>query len=148
MRFTDILRWLATGKVQTRVEKLFLAAQKGNDSAQFELGLCYHNGDGVPQDDKEAIKWFLFAARQGNAQAQFYLGCACVSGEGIQKDIESAYAWFAAAAAQGHQKAAERQSAVMKKMTPEQINEGQRLVLEKQKNPMETPMRRRFFLKN
>ena len=30
----------------------------------------YRKGKGVPQDDSEAIKWYLRAAKQGNADAQ------------------------------------------------------------------------------
>jgi len=130
MKFTDILRWLATGEVQTKTEKLFCAAEKGNAAAQFKMGLCYYRGDGVPHDDKEAIKWFLLAAGQGNAQAQFYLGRAYGTGEGVPKNPESAYAWFEVAAAQRHKKAAEWQSIIMREMTPEQITEGKRLAQE------------------
>ena len=34
------------------------AAEQGFESAQFQLGLHYFLGDGVPQDDIEAYKWF------------------------------------------------------------------------------------------
>ena len=30
----------------------------------------YGNGGGVPEDDKEAVKWYKLAAEQGNADAQ------------------------------------------------------------------------------
>jgi len=36
----------------------------------------YRNGKGVPEDDKEAVKWFQLAAEQGNAIAQYNLGVA------------------------------------------------------------------------
>ncbi|MEI8205798.1 MAG: tetratricopeptide repeat protein [Kiritimatiellales bacterium] len=116
------------------MEKLFRSAEKGKASAQSELGLCYYEGDGVPQDDQEAIRWFLLAARQGNSRAQFYLGRAYSSGKGVSKDIESACAWLGMAAAQGYKEAAEWQSAVMKKMSPAQIDEGRRLAQEAQAN--------------
>ena len=136
MKVIDMLRWLATGKVETRIEKLLRAAEKGKAAAQSELGLCYYEGNGVPQNGKEAIRWFLLAARQGNAQAQYYLGRAYSSGEGVPKDIESAYAWLGMSAAQGYKKAVEWQSVVMKKMMPEQIAEANRLAQESQKNPL------------
>ena len=31
-------------------------AKQGNAVAQFTLGLMYYNGEGVPQDDKEAVR--------------------------------------------------------------------------------------------
>ena len=34
----------------------------------------YAKGDGVPQDYKEAVKWFRLSAEQGNAKAQSNLG--------------------------------------------------------------------------
>jgi TPR repeat protein len=145
MKFIDSLRWLATGKVETRIEKLLRASEKGKASAQSELGLCYHDGDGVPRDVRESLRWFLLAARQGNAQAQFYLGRAYGSGEGVPKDIESAYAWLGMAAAQGHKKAAEWQSVVMKEMTAEQIDEGNRLAQEKQPNLITIQLRQRLL---
>ena len=141
----DSLRWLATGKVETRIEKLFRAAEKGKASEQSELGLCYYNGDGIPRDVREAVRWFLLAARQGNARAQFYLGRAYSSGEGVPKDIESAYAWLGMAAAQGYKDAAEWQSVIMEKMTPEQIAEGSQMSQEKQPNPVTIQLRQRIL---
>ena len=38
--------------------------------AQFILGRCYYNGDGVTQDYKEAVEWYTKAAKQGNAEAR------------------------------------------------------------------------------
>ena len=34
------------------------AAINGDASAQCSLGVCYCNGEGVPQDYAEAAKWF------------------------------------------------------------------------------------------
>ena len=51
--------------------KLFLPlAEQGNADAQSNLGLMYESGRGVPQDYKEAIKWYRLAADQGFARAQ------------------------------------------------------------------------------
>ena len=33
-------------------------------------GSCYENGDGVPQNYDEAVKWYRKAAQQGNEDAQ------------------------------------------------------------------------------
>lgn len=145
MKFTEILRWLATGKVATKTEKILRDAEKGEASAQSELGLCYHEGNDVPQDDKEAIRWFSLAARQGDAQAQYYLGRAYSSGGGVPKDVESAYAWLGMSAAQGYKKAAEWQAVVMKKMTPEQIDEANRLTQEKLPTPITIQLSQRLL---
>ena len=39
------------------IEQLQKKAVHGNVEAQFNLGLMYHGGEGVPQDYKEAVKW-------------------------------------------------------------------------------------------
>jgi TPR repeat protein len=44
---------------------------------QFALALAYQNGDGVPQDDKRAFKWFRLAAMYGVPEAQRRLGEMC-----------------------------------------------------------------------
>jgi TPR repeat protein len=46
--------------------KLFLPlAEQGYTLAQYNLGLMYANGQGVPQDYKEAFKWWSLSAEQG-----------------------------------------------------------------------------------
>ena len=40
------------------------AAEEGAAEAQFNLGLLYRSGEGVSQDDTEAMIWFLKAAQQ------------------------------------------------------------------------------------
>ena len=49
-------------------------AEKGNPEAQYNVGWNYFHGEGVPQDNKEALKWYRLAAEQGHAKAQFNLG--------------------------------------------------------------------------
>src|SRR5262245_35157776 len=42
-------------------------ADQGHASAQFYLGLRYANGQGVPQDYMQALKWFNLAAARFRA---------------------------------------------------------------------------------
>jgi len=49
-------------------------ADQGDGSAQFNLGLMYAEGEGVPQDFVAAVAWYRKAADQGYARAQFKLG--------------------------------------------------------------------------
>jgi TPR repeat protein len=42
----------------------------GSAKAQYNLGLCYTNGEGVAIDMAEAVKWFQKAADQGYAPAK------------------------------------------------------------------------------
>ena len=51
-------------------------AEQGHATAQFNLGLMYSLGQGVPQDSDEAVKWYRWAAGQRHAGAQEKLGAA------------------------------------------------------------------------
>jgi TPR repeat protein len=70
--------------------------------AQYNLGTMYHEGDGVKQDDKEAVKWYRKAAEQGYASAQHNLGCMYSNGRGVKQDEKEAVAWYRLTAKQGH----------------------------------------------
>ena len=43
----------------------------------------YDNGLGVPQDYKEAVKWYRLSAEQGHASAQINLGNMYAEGQGV-----------------------------------------------------------------
>ena len=68
------------------IEQLSEAATQGDTTAQFNLGLKYANGEGVPKADREAVKWFRKAAEQGMASAQFTIGFPYAFGLGVPKD--------------------------------------------------------------
>ncbi|MBH0203604.1 MAG: sel1 repeat family protein [Nitrospira sp.] len=76
-------------------------AEQGDAPAQYHLGMLYHKGRGVPQDDGQARKWYAKAAAQGQAKAQFSLGTLYFNGEGGSKDYQQALRWFRLAANQG-----------------------------------------------
>ena len=42
------------------------AARRGDAEAQFKLGVCFYNGDGVPKDHRQAAYWFRLAADRGH----------------------------------------------------------------------------------
>ena len=45
------------------------SAEQGYTEAQYNLGRCYYNGEGVSQDYTQAVYWWSKAAEQGNADA-------------------------------------------------------------------------------
>jgi len=61
----------------------------------------YAFGQGVPQDDKEAVKWYKLAAKQGNLRAQNNLGFMYEMGKGVSQDYKTAHKWYTSAANQG-----------------------------------------------
>ena len=58
------------------VAALRAKANAGDAEAQFNLVVMYFGGQGVPQDDVEAVSWTRKAADQGYAAAQNTLGNA------------------------------------------------------------------------
>jgi len=76
-------------------------AEQGDALTQYNLGLLYRKGRGVPQDDVQARQWFAKAAAQGQAKAQFNLGTLYYNGEGVPKDYQQALRWLRLAADQG-----------------------------------------------
>jgi hypothetical protein len=62
------------------IETLRQAAEQGHFGGQYRLGLMYDKGEGVPEDDAEAVKWYRKAAEQGDAKAQNSLGAMYVIG--------------------------------------------------------------------
>ncbi len=110
-------------------------AEQGNAKAQYNLGLMYYNGEGVPQDYAEAVKWYRKAAEQGHAKAQLFLGNMYGNGQGVPQDYVQAYMWYILAASRfppgkGHDLAVKNRDIVAEKMTPEQKSEAQKLARE------------------
>ncbi len=76
-------------------------AVQGDAAAQYNLGVIYAHGKGVPEDDREAAYWYRQAAEQGNAAAQFNLGVIYAHGKGVPEDDREAVYWYRQAAEQG-----------------------------------------------
>jgi len=64
-------------------EEWELLAKQGIAEAQYNLGLMYSKGEGVPIDDKEAVKWYRLAAEQRITGAQSNLGLMYEKGQGV-----------------------------------------------------------------
>ena len=83
--------------------KTALAASE--PAAQFELGLRYAEGRGMPANMTDAVAWLQRAADAGFAPAQFRLASLNEKGEGVRKDVQTARRLYLAAAGKGHAKA-------------------------------------------
>ena len=53
------------GDYATAFREMKPLAEQGHASAQYNLGIMYEKGQGVPQDYAEAVKLFRKAAEQG-----------------------------------------------------------------------------------
>ena len=74
-------------------------------SPKFDHSSIYAKGEGVSQDDAEAVRWFRLAAEQGDAEAQYNLGLIFVTGTDVPQDDTVAAKWFRLAADQGRYEA-------------------------------------------
>ena len=50
-------------------EAVRLAAEQSHADAQYNLGVMYDNGEGVLEDDAEAVRWYRMAAEQPRSSA-------------------------------------------------------------------------------
>jgi hypothetical protein len=100
-----------------------LAAQ-GNANAQYNLGVMYANGNGVPKDYKQVVHWYHKAAGQGDAGAQYNLGVMYEYGIGVLQDYKNAYMWFNLARYNG-KNIKDTLDFITPKMTSKSINEAQ-----------------------
>ena len=68
------------------------AAEQGDARAQFNTGFMYHRGQGVPQNYKEALRWYMKAAEQGFADAQLNTGLMYDQGKGVPQNLRRRFA--------------------------------------------------------
>ncbi len=92
-------------------------ADQGDADAQWQMGVRYHNGEDVPQNDTQAVRWFLRAAEQGHVTAQATLGAYYWAGRGVPSDLSKAYFWSALALAQGDENSKSRLEGLASQMT-------------------------------
>lgn len=93
---------MAVSKTEFSFQATTTAARKGDAAAQLKLGEMYDLGEGVPQDYKEAVKWYRLAAEQGNPAARFALAEMYKNGDGVPKDLDAAIKWYRLAAEQDY----------------------------------------------
>ena len=118
------------------------AADQGDETAQFILGVMYSKGQGAPQDYTTALSWYRRAAEQGNVGAQFILGVMYSKGQGGPQDYVLAHKWLNLAASRFPASEKEQRDAAVQvrdlianKMTPAQIDEAQELARDWQPKP-------------
>jgi TPR repeat protein len=118
------------GDYATASREFLPLAEQGNADAQFNLGIMYANGRGVPENDAEAVKWFRKAVEQGYAEAQNNLGFMYANGRGVPENDVKAHMWWSLAKAQGDKDAPGGLDAIKPRMTRAQIAKAQELAAE------------------
>ena len=104
-----------------------LAETSDHGLAQYYIAMMYLRGQGVEQSYDEAAGWFRKAAEQGIKQAQYRLAELYMVGRGVPRDYEYAYAWYRAGAEQQHKKSMEALSTAAENLSPEELEEAQKL---------------------
>ena len=107
-----------------------LSAEQGDDDAQYNLGVMYDNGYGVPQDYKTAVKWFKIASEQGHPTSQANLGLMYEEGLGVIKDNVYAHMWTNISISNGSEDGVGIRDRVEETMTSYEIAEAQKLARE------------------
>ena len=118
------------GAYGTALKEFRPLAEQGVAGAQFTLGGMYDKGHGVPQAYQEAVRWFRLAAEHGYALAQRNLGAMYGNGLGVRQNYVQAYMWATLASSQNVELAVKWKDFLVKKMTPAQLAEAQRLARE------------------
>lgn len=131
--FDEGLTAAQKGDFATALREWRPLAQQGNARAQYNLGVMYDNGKGVPQDYKETVKWFRLAADQGNAGAQSNLGLMYENGQGVEQSRVVAFALYNLSAANGpsaEKTATANRTGLAEKMSNKEIEAAQDLTRE------------------
>ena len=106
------------------------AADQGNASGQYSLGLMYSEGRGVLKDDAEAVRWYRLAAEQGNTAGQYGLAFMYSEGRGVLKDSVLAHMWWNIAGANGDETARNNRDILERDMTRDEIGRATELARE------------------
>ena len=113
----------------TDLEKLIQQASQGDADTQYNLGVMYDFGQGVPQDYAQAVKWYRLAADQEHVKAQYNLALKYDKGQGVPQDYAEAVKWFRLAADQGNNNGKNYKYVIETRLTSEQMIEAQLLAL-------------------
>lgn len=106
---SDALRAIDAGRHAQAAQLLLPLANSGNTLAQYRLGMLHYQGDGVPEDEKQAVFWWKKAAAQGHVESMFQLGSAYLFGVQAARTVadpdREAASWYFQAASAGHAEA-------------------------------------------
>ena len=106
---SDATLAIEAGQPTQAVKILTPLASAGNPAAQHQLAMLYYMGQGVPEDEKQAIYLWKKAAAQGSIDSMFQLGSAFLFGSQGAKIVpdpdREAAIWYFQAASAGHAEA-------------------------------------------
>ncbi|GJL81875.1 MAG: hypothetical protein DHS20C01_15090 [marine bacterium B5-7] len=77
-------------------------ATSGHVLSQYNMGLLYEEGLGVPKDPDLSFFWYRLAALNGHDTAQYNLGGLYFRGIGVEQSIDQAIYWWRKSADAGN----------------------------------------------
>lgn len=69
-------------------------AEAGDTGMQVLVGQIHDFGQGVPQNDAEALKWYLRAAEAGNEKARYQAGLLYFRSPNVPQNLVESYRWL------------------------------------------------------
>ena len=62
--------------------------------AQYNVGVCYRDGEGCEKSYERSVEWFFLSAEGGHREALCALGSAYEEGQGLPKSFEKAAEYY------------------------------------------------------
>jgi hypothetical protein len=94
MTMDDITAAYNKGQYDLVAKHIIPVANGNYAQAQELLGIMYHKGQGVTEDQQSAIEWLTKAAESGRPLAQHYLATMTYAGVGTPVDPVRALMWL------------------------------------------------------
>ena len=92
---------LNRGEFHAAIKQFSPLVAAGYAPAQYQMGIIYQHGYGVPKDGLKALEFFELAAQQSDSDAQFELALIYTEGILVQQDLPKAYQLTLKAAKKG-----------------------------------------------
>ena len=125
--FTVGLKAYQSGDYAAALKEWRPLAEQGGAAAQFNLGLLYYDGKGVPQDFQQAADWFALSADHDYTKAQYNLGEMYAVGKGVKRDYIQAYKWLNICASKGDETCASHRDLIAQKLKGSKLAAAQRM---------------------
>ena len=93
----------------------------------YNLALMYDEGDGVIEDNEEAIRLYGKAAKLGHDLSQNNLGVLYSAGDGVKKNFILAYMWYLVSADSENDLAKENQKDLRSSLSRKQRKEAEQM---------------------
>ena len=92
---------LNRGEFHAAIEQFRPLVAEGYAPAQYQMGIVYQKGYGVPKNGMKALALFELAAQQNYSDAQFELALLYGEGKLVKQDLKKAYTLTQKAAKKG-----------------------------------------------